>query len=127
MTNREFLTIVAASDLADEVKTHAAESLAALDARNAARREKPSKSQLEALARYEEVAAYFMQNKDKVATRDEIGEVLGMTGSQVTAAVKAINEGKVNTLCRVKTAKAKIGKSTKTVYGYTDEVEDEGE
>lgn len=127
MTNREFYTNLMNGTFTEAEKAHAAEALAALDARNAARREKPSKSQLEALARYEEVAAYFMQNKNKVATRDEIGEALGMTGSQVTAAVKAINEGKVATLCRVKTAKAKVGKSTKTVYSFTDEVEDEGE
>lgn len=126
MTNREFYTNLMNGTFTEAEKAHAAEALAALDARNAARREKPTKAQREALSRAENVAAYFMSDKDKVSTRDEIAEALGISPSQVTAAVKAINEGKVSTLYRVSISKAKIDKSTKTVYSYTDSV-DEGD
>lgn len=126
MTNREFYTNISNGIVGEAEIEHAASALASLDARNAARREKPTKAQLEALGRAENVAGYFMSDKDKVSTRDEIAEALGISPSQVTAAVKAINDGKVNTLCRVGISKAKFDKSTKTVYSYTDSV-DEGD
>ena len=46
MTNREFLTVVANAEVSAEVKEFALESLAKMDARNAKRSSKPSKTAL---------------------------------------------------------------------------------
>lgn len=47
MTNREFFNAVISNEITEEVIAHATSSLEKLDARNAARKEKPSKKSLE--------------------------------------------------------------------------------
>lgn len=47
MTQREFFTAITTVDVSDELKAFATESIAKLDARNAARKSKPSKKSIE--------------------------------------------------------------------------------
>lgn len=119
MTNREFYLAVSTADVADEIKTHALDALAAMDARNAARKEKPTKAQIEARERAEAVLAYLVEN-DGVFTRDVIAEALGITVGQVTAAVKMAKDGKVATAHEITISKVKRDKSTVNGYSIED-------
>lgn len=121
MTNREFYTAIMNDLSIDEaLRDHAAEACATLDARNAARREKPSKAQLEALSRAEAVLAYLTEHKGEAFTRDQIAEALEISGAQVTAAVKAVKDGKVATDYSVVEGEIKVEKSKRKTYAIVE-------
>lgn len=61
MTNREFLTAIAKSSLSDELTTYAAEQIAKLDMRNAARREKQSSKPSKTAIENEPIKASIME------------------------------------------------------------------
>ena len=95
MTNREFYTIIANSNLADDVKAFATTSLEKLDARNANRSAKPSKTQLENAPIKEALLSYLSTN-DGQFTETQLGEALSITHNKAgSLARQLVAEGKV--------------------------------
>jgi predicted transcriptional regulator len=82
MTQREFFTAVIADTENDELKSYATEAIAKLDARNAARKDKPSKKSVEnepikvSIREFLETEGHFSS---------EIAKGLGLSVSKVSA------------------------------------------
>ena len=124
MTNREFLTAVANSSLSDELTTYAAEQIAKLDMRNAARKEKQSSKPSKTAIENEPIKASIMeflsaQSEPMIAA--DIAENVSITTAKASSLLRQlVNDGKV-----VK-SEVKIPKKGK-VNGYsismTDAVE----
>ena len=116
MTTREFYTIVAASDLADDVKAFATASIEKLDNRNANRSSKPTKVQLENAPIKQALLEYLTTNAGQF-TEGDLGTALGVTHNKAGAlARQLVAEGKV-TSAEVKIAK--VGK--RKVYSIIKE------
>ena len=95
MTTREFYTIIADSNLADDVKAFATASLEKLDARNANRSAKPTKAQLENAPIKQALLDYLTAN-DGQFTEGDLGTALGVTHNKAGArARQLVAEGKV--------------------------------
>ena len=116
MTNREFYTAIAEGKLTDEVKEFAVASLEKLDARNANRSSKPSKTQLENAPIKEALLKYLTEN-DGQFTEGDLGTALGITHNKAGAlARQLVAEGKVvSTEVKI----AKVGK--RKVYSIVNE------
>lgn len=124
MTNREFLTAVANSSLSDELTTYAAEQIAKLDMRNAARREKQSSKPSKTAIENEPIKASimeFLSTQSEPMVAADIAKNVNITTAKASSLLRQlVNDGKV-----VK-SEAKIPKKGK-VNGYsismTDAVE----
>ena len=92
MTNREMLTEIVNGNLTEEVKAKAAEEIAKLDARNAARKEKPSKTQLENATLIPKIAE-VLTSEPQLAS--DIAEKVGLSTSKVTPLVKKVEGVKI--------------------------------
>ena len=86
MTNREFFNAIIKANVNDELTKHATAELAKLDARNAKRSSKPSKTQLE--------------NEPIKAHRLEILAVKPMTASEIHEVDEDLSTQKISSLCR---------------------------
>lgn len=116
MTNREFYTIIADSNLADDVKAFATASLEKLNARNANRSAKPTKAQLENAPIKQALLEYLTTNAGQF-TEGDLGTALGVTHNKAGAlARQLVAEGKV-TSAEVKFPK--VGK--RKVYSIVSE------
>ena len=116
MTTREFYTIVAASDLADDVKAFATAAIEKLDNRNANRSAKPTKAQLENAPIKQALLEYLTTNAGQF-TEGDLGAALGVTHNKAGAlARQLVAEGKV-TSAEVKFPK--VGK--RKVYSIVSE------
>lgn len=94
MTNREFFTAIATSELSDDFKAFANAELAKLNERNAKRRNTPTKAQVANEPIKEAIVAYLAENKGAVASA--IASAVGVTTQKVTALCTILNkEGKV--------------------------------
>lgn len=120
MTNREFYTIVSSGNLTEDAIKHAAESIEKLDARNAARSAKPSKTQLENAPIKQAILDYLSTNEGSF-TEGQLGEALGITHNKAgSLARQLVAEGKVSS-GEIKLPK--VGK--RKVYSFvTEEVEE---
>ena len=85
MTNREFFNAIIKASVSDELTKHATAELAKLDARNAKRSSKPSKTQLE--------------NEPIKARLLEILAVKPMTASEIHEVDASLSSNKISTLC----------------------------
>ncbi len=95
MTNREFYTTVANSNLADDVKEFATAAIAKLDARNENRSSKPSKTQLEN-APIKVAILDYLSTHDGAFTEGQLGEAIGVTHNKAgSLARQLVAEGKV--------------------------------
>ena len=95
MTNREFYTAISEGKLTDEIKEFAVASLEKLDARNATRNSKPSKTQLENAPIKEALLKYLSEN-DGQFTEGDLGAALDITHNKAGAlARQLVAEGKV--------------------------------
>ena len=86
MTNREFFNAIIKASVNDELTAHAERELAKLDARNAQRSSKPSKTQLE----NEPIKAHLL----------EILSIKPMTASEIHEADASLSTQKISSLCR---------------------------
>lgn len=88
MTNREMLTAIVNGELTEEVIAKATEEIAKLDARNAARKDKPSKKALEnepIKARISEVLT------DEPKTASDIASELELSVQKVSALLRQMD------------------------------------
>ena len=106
MTNREFFVAVSSSDVADELKQFALDSIAKLDAKNAKRSSADSKEKQESAARRLRVLS-CVQSAEAPMTRDAIAEATGLTPGQVTSACSAFVKDGTFVKSEVKDGKAK--------------------
>lgn len=124
MTNREFLTAIANSSLSDDLTTYAAEQIAKLDMRNAARKEKQSSKPSKTAIENEPIKASimeFLSTQSEPMIAADIAENVGITTAKASSLLRQlVNDSKV-----VK-SEVKIPKKGK-VNGYsismTDAVE----
>lgn len=86
MTNREFFNAIIKASVNDELTKHATAELKKLDARNAKRSSKPSKTQLE----NEPIKAHLL----------EILAVKPMTASEIHEVDADLSTNKISSLCR---------------------------
>lgn len=90
MTNREFLnTIIALESAPADVKAHAENEIAKLDARNAKRASQPSKTAVANEPLIEKVKEYLASASEPLCSA-EIAEALEMTSNKVAALLKNI-------------------------------------
>lgn len=103
MTNREFFTAIVNGTLTEEVIAHAQSSIEKLDARNAARKDKPSKKSLEnepikeaikALLTEEPMTASDVAEKVEISVQKASAILRQIDGLTVTE-VKVKGKGKV--------------------------------
>ena len=88
MTNREMLTAIVNGELNDEVIEKAKSEIAKLDARNASRKNKPSKTQVENAPIIEKIAELLT---DTPMRASEIGEALGISTAKASALAKKVD------------------------------------
>jgi DNA-binding transcriptional regulator GbsR (MarR family) len=98
MTNREMLTAIVNGELNEEVIEKAKEEIAKLDARNANRKNKPSKTQIENAPIIEKIAELLT---DTPMRASEIADALGISTPKASALAKKV-EGVVITDVKVK-------------------------
>ena len=90
MTNREFLNaVMAIENVSADVKAHAENEIAKLDARNAKRASQPSKTQEANAPLIEKVKEYLASASEPLCSA-EIAEALEMTPNKVAALIKNI-------------------------------------
>ena len=108
MTNREFFTAIVNSDLNDEMKAFATESIAKLDARNAKRANTLSKTQKENAPLIEKIAT-LLTSEPKLAST--LASEMGISTQKASALVKKVEGVSV---CDVKVK----GKGTQKGYYF---------
>ena len=108
MTNREFFTAIVNSDLNDEMKAFATESIAKLDARNAKRANTLSKTQKDNLPLIEKIAS-LLTSEPKLAST--LATEMGISTQKARALVKKVEGVSV---CDVKVK----GKGTQKGYFF---------
>ena len=106
MTQREFFTAIVNSDLNDELKAFATESIAKLDARNAKRASTPSKTQKENEPIVKAIASVLT---DEPMLASKIAELCEISVHKASALVKKV-EGVQSVDVKVK------GKGTQKGY-----------
>jgi hypothetical protein len=107
MTNREFYTAISNGIINDEVKEFATEAIAKLDARNANRSAKPTKTQQEN-APIKQALLEYLSNHEGQFTEGQLGEALGITHNKAGAlARQLVAEGAVTS---VEVKLPKVGK-----------------
>lgn len=87
MTIREFYNAVVGADVAEDIKQFASDKLAEMDAKNAKRRNTPSKTQIANEETKQEIFA-LLEGGAKVAS--EIAESLSLTTQKVSALCRAM-------------------------------------
>lgn len=113
LTAREYFQTVLDAHLSDEMDTLSAKYIAGLDARNEKRKSADSKEKREVRARVEAVQNFLAEHKGEVFTRDAIAEALGLSGAQVSAAVRNLSD-------IVTKSEVKIDKARRVVYSITE-------
>lgn len=99
MTNREFLTAIANSNLSDDLTTYAAEQIVKLDMRNAARKEKQSSKPSKTAIENEPIKASIMeflsaQSEPMIAV--DIAKNIGITTAKASSLLRQLADaGKV--------------------------------
>lgn len=106
MTNREMFTAIVNGEVTEEVVAKATEELAKLDARNAARKNKPSKKSVENEPIKEAIKSVL---SDTPLTASEVAEKVEISTQKASALLKQI-EGLTVSDVKVK------GKGTRKAY-----------
>lgn len=115
MTEREFLTkVLAIEGLADDLKTHAEEGVAKLDARNDKRKNTQTKAQKENEGVMTAIVDHLTANGAGVASA--IGTALGISTQKASALCKLLVDGGKLTVADVKVK----GKGTVKQYSVAE-------
>lgn len=123
MTNREFFTIVAASNLPDDVKEFANSALIKMDTRNANRSAKPSKTQQEN-APIKQALLEYLSNNEGQFTEGQLGEALGITHNKAGALARQLVAEGMATSVEVKLPKVGKRKAYAIAVAEIEVVED---
>lgn len=123
MTNREFYTAVSNGTINDEVKEFATEAIAKLDARNANRSAKPSKTQQEN-APIKQALLEYLSNNEGQFTEGQLGEALGITHNKAGALARQLVAEGVATSVEVKLPKVGKRKAYAIAVAEIEVVED---
>lgn len=107
MTNRDFYTAIINGTLTDEVKEFATSAIAKLDARNANRSAKPSKTQVEN-APIKQALLDHLTATNGAFTEGELGEALNITHNKAGALARQLVAEGLATSAEVKFPK--VGK-----------------
>lgn len=91
MTYREFLNAVKTSEVAEELKSYADNELVKLDARNAKRSSKPSKTQLANEPLIAQIKEMLIDAKEPLCSA-EIAAGLELTSNKVASLIKKIED-----------------------------------
>ena len=83
MTNREFYSVIANSNLSDEIKEHANKALSALDERNAKRKTTKSKEQIANEGIMNEIEQTLVANPNGLLARDIVA-LIGYNTQKIT-------------------------------------------
>ncbi len=119
MTQREFFTAIVNSEVSEELKTYASESIEKLDARNAKRASKPSKKSIENEPIKESIANHLIDGEGHLAS--EIAKSLDLSVSKVSALCRQmVGDG----ILTVEDVKVK-GKGTQKSYSIAQLIEKE--
>lgn len=113
ITARQYFQNVLDAHISDEMDALSVKYIAGLDARNAKRKSADSKEKREVRARVEAVKGFFDSHKGEWFTRDQIAEVVGISGAQVSAACKALGE-------YITKGEAKVDKTKRVVYSLAE-------
>ena len=94
MTNREFLNAIATMEnIPAELTEYAVAAIAKMDATNEARKNKPTKAQLEKQAENAELAEKIMEVlTTEPVTESVVAEAVGVTGPKARAVLKMLVE-----------------------------------
>lgn len=96
MTTRDYLTVIANGKTSEDVQAWAKTQIEKLDARNAARAAKPSKTAIENAPLKEAIVTYLTENEGKF-TEPMLGDALGMSHNKAGSLVRQlVAEGKVS-------------------------------
>ena len=98
MTNREMLTAIVNGEITEDVIAKAKAEIEKLDARNANRKNKPSKTQIENAPIIAKIAEILTEEPMRAS---EIAEALGISTSKASALAKKV-EGVIVTDVKVK-------------------------
>ena len=123
MTNREFYTAISEGKLTDEVKEFAASAIAKLDARNANRSAKPTKTQQEN-APIKQALLEYLTNHEGQFTEGQLGEALGITHNKAGALARQLVAEGVATSVEVKLPKVGKRKAYAIAVAEVEVVED---
>lgn len=105
MTNREFYVAIAAGEMNDELKEFATTAIEKLDARNAARSSKPSKTAI-ANEPIKQAIIEFLQGKEPTTAPDiAAGMGEGITHNKVSALARQLVNAGILTVEEVKVPK----------------------
>ena len=108
MTSREYFQTVLNAHISTEMDELSVKMIERLDAKNAKRKTTPSKEQIAAAERREQVRAFLME-QDEPATRDVIAAALNISVGQAGAACKALGDAVTKT-------EVKVDKARKVAY-----------
>ena len=93
MTNREFLNAIANGTINEDVIAHAKMAIEKLDAANEARKNKPTKAQLEKQAKNAELAEKIVATlTTEPVTESVVAEAVGVSGPKARAVLKMLVE-----------------------------------
>ena len=113
MTTREYFQAVLDAHISDTMDEASRILIQKLDEKNAKRKTTPTKEQKEASARRGLVLGFFQSHPEKMVTRDDIAEAVGITPGQVTAACKVLLAED-----SITKSETKIDKVRRVVYQY---------
>lgn len=113
MTNREFLTAVAASEgVAENIKEYALEQIDKLNMRNQNRTSKPSPKQLENERLKTEIMEKIFVDNETVATASQVGEIMEFSTQKASALLRQLTKED-----KLKSSEIKItGKNKQKAY-----------
>lgn len=113
ITARQYFQNVLDAHISDEMDAMSAKYIAGLDARNEKRKSADSKEKREVRARVEAVKDFFDGHRGEWFTRDQIAEVVGISGAQVSAACRSLGE-------YVTKGETKVGKAKRVAYSLAE-------
>lgn len=109
MTNREFYEAIINGINTEEIRTHASEAIVKLDARNARKSSKPTKTQTENIP-VKNAICEFLKNRNEVCTASAVAEGCEISVQKASALLRQLVGEDVLTVEDVKVPKKGLQK-----------------